>query len=261
MALSTWWSCAVTKPAAAQARQWYAHVAGISPLWFRLTFPWALTSAWLGEGGWGDLVLPFLVSPVFTALYAMGYIVLRRRPPVRLHYLKWIDTGVLASAAVGTWAVTGSPVACLGLFVSAWLHSWHHEASPRGPGEGEIPQAPPLVRPVTGPVTAGYRSYDLSHTGVDIGVPEGTPVCAPADGVVVQAGPLEHWGYAVTVDHGCGWSTFFAHLSGVAVRRGERVAAGTCLSWSGSSGVSTGPHVHLELRYNGAAVDPAVLVK
>ncbi len=261
MASSMWLSSATTKHIANLARHWFAHVAGILPLWFRLSLPWALIEAWFSGAGWAHKLLPFLVSPLSAGLYAAGYIALRTRPPIPLRLLKRTDTALLACAAVGAGLVTHSPVAAAGLFALAWLDNWHHQAPESHPNEGMIPPAPPFQAPVVGPATAGYRSYDISHTGIDIGVPEGTPVLAPADGVVVQAGPLGQWGYAVTVEHEQGWSTFFAHLAEVAVHRNMRVTAGCLVARSGSSGISTGPHVHVELRYQGLPVNPAVLIR
>jgi murein DD-endopeptidase MepM/ murein hydrolase activator NlpD len=77
---------------------------------------------------------------------------------------------------------------------------------------------------------------------------------------VLHAGPLEQWGYAVVIDLGDGWSCLTAHLEGVAVRKGTTLQGGDLLGWSGTSGISTGPHVHLELRYAGEPVDPSPMV-
>lgn len=271
MASSTWCWSAGRSPARL-IREWYGHTAGIVPLWIRLGLPWALIAAWLSrEGPNFAWLLPLLAAPVSASLYAGVYMAARRIWRIPLHHLKLTDTLLLAGAIIG-YTLAASPMAtsavrpllylpAAGLFVGAWLHSWHHEAPPVSPGEGRLPAAPLfLVRPASGPVTAGYRSYDRSHTGLDLGLPVGTPVRAPAHGQVVHAGPLEHWGFAVILDHGDGWSTLYAHLERVAVRRGASLEPGATLGWSGTTGISTGPHLHLELRYGGAPVDPAPLL-
>jgi hypothetical protein len=260
--------CAGTRKAYQLARQWYGHTAGILLIWTRLGVPLGLAAGWLSGGGWG---LPLLVGPLAAGCYAAGYIALRASgsvPP--LQRLKLVDSLLLclafgsAGAAVGAVAPPalrvwlGLPV--LGLLVAAWLLNWQHEGRPERPGEGGLPAAPRFRAPVTGPVSAGYRSYDRSHTGVDFAVPVGTRVGAPADGRVVHAGPLGQWGYAAEVDHGEGWSTFYAHLERPLVRAGDGVAAGAVIALTGTSGISTGPHLHLELRYRGVPVDPAPLL-
>jgi murein DD-endopeptidase MepM/ murein hydrolase activator NlpD len=94
------------------------------------------------------------------------------------------------------------------------------------------------------------------HGGVDIAAPTGTPVLAAQDGVVVRAGWIGAYGYVVFVDHEGGAQTRYAHLSAMAVTPGARVAQGELLGWVGSTGASTGPHLHFELRFAGRAVDP-----
>jgi murein DD-endopeptidase MepM/ murein hydrolase activator NlpD len=96
------------------------------------------------------------------------------------------------------------------------------------------------------------------HTGVDYPAPRGTPVAAPASGTVTYAGWLAGgWGRVVTIAAGSGVRTMLAHLSRVNVVVGQRVAVGEEVGAVGSTGNSTGPHLHLEVRLRGAAVDPA----
>lgn len=262
MGSSTWSSSDATRNIRSLARQWFGHTAGILPVWARLSAPFALGAAWLS-----GRVGPLLVAPAAAALYALTYVALRQvGARVPLHRLRRVDTMLLAVAAAGGGAIGawlgGRPswVVAAALLAVTWYHNWWHEGMPAGSGGGALPPAPRFIAPVTGPVSAGYRSYDRSHTGVDLAVPVGTPVVAPAPGTVAHAGPLEQWGYAVLVDHGDGWSTLFAHLDRTAVRRGARVEAGALLAWSGTSGISTGPHVHMELRHRGRPVDPAPLL-
>ncbi|MCX7739648.1 MAG: M23 family metallopeptidase [Meiothermus sp.] len=106
------------------------------------------------------------------------------------------------------------------------------------------------------------RSYDQGrtftyHEGLDYGVPEGTPVYAPAPGVVGLAERLPVRGGAVVLDHGSGVCSGFWHLSRIVVTPGQRVRAGDLLGYSGNTGLSSGPHLHFELRVGGVPTDPA----
>jgi murein DD-endopeptidase MepM/ murein hydrolase activator NlpD len=101
--------------------------------------------------------------------------------------------------------------------------------------------------------TTGGSEY---HTGVDFGVPLGTEIKAAADGVVVQAGTNGGYGNSVTIDHGGGMETLYGHLSKVLVSAGQKVKQGDVIGLSGSTGKSTGPHLHFEIRKNGQPVDP-----
>lgn len=119
------------------------------------------------------------------------------------------------------------------------------------------PSASGLAWPVSGPVTSGFGPrWGRMHEGIDIAVPSGTPVHAAASGTVVHAGWLGGYGNLVVVDHGNGIATAYAHNTGYAVAVGQQVAQGQVLAYSGSTGNSSGPHVHFEVRLNGAAVDP-----
>ncbi|HYF93927.1 MAG TPA: M23 family metallopeptidase [Symbiobacteriaceae bacterium] len=256
MASSTSSSCGGHRSRFSLARQWYGHFAGFSFQWTRLGAPWAVLAAFLGGV---PLVAALAVAPVGAALYALSYVLLRLWVRVPLSRLKLVDTALLVLVPLLAAALLGGPfMPALGLAGAAWYINWWHGGSRVVPGAGELPEPPTFtVQPVRGRITAGYREYDLTHNGVDIGAPVGTPVVAPAAGFVLHAGPLEHWGYAVYLDHGGGWSTLFAHLERPAVRRGASVRVGEAVGWSGTSGISTGPHVHVELRYRGMAVDPA----
>lgn len=119
--------------------------------------------------------------------------------------------------------------------------------------------------PTDGPVTSPFGLRTLGsrldlHSGVDLGVRTGTPVHAMADGTVLLAGARSGYGLAVVLDHGRGWTSMYGHLSRVRVRQGEPVRAGDLLGDSGNTGVSTGPHLHFEVRRYGRAVDPVPLL-
>lgn len=118
--------------------------------------------------------------------------------------------------------------------------------------------------PVAGVLTSrfGWRRFPLDpskkqfHKGVDIGAPKGTPVRSAGAGVVVSAGRDEGHGKSVRVRHRDGVETSYSHLSAIVVRPGDRLQRGELLGRVGSTGVSTGPHLHFGVFVNGEAVDP-----
>jgi murein DD-endopeptidase MepM/ murein hydrolase activator NlpD len=121
--------------------------------------------------------------------------------------------------------------------------------------------ARPSVWPVRGPINSdfGYRYMSRSreyHKGLDIGVPVGTPIVAPADGKVVAVGYESGYGLMVVIEHRHGVSTAYAHLKAAAVEPGEDIARGSRIAFSGMSGRTTGSHLHYEVRVNGQPVDP-----
>ncbi len=125
------------------------------------------------------------------------------------------------------------------------------------------PVAHPLAWPVVGPITQPFGVPELGvgapHTGADIGAPVGTPVLAAAPGVVSFAGgdPSTGYGYYAIVDHGGGVSTLYGHLAlPPLLHAGQFLPQGGLIGLSGSTGFSTGPHLHFEVRLNGTPVDP-----
>ncbi len=119
------------------------------------------------------------------------------------------------------------------------------------------PSAAGFIWPVHGVVTSGYGwRWGRMHEGIDIAVGSGTPVVSAAAGTVIVAGWLGGYGNLVVVDHGNGIATAYGHNSTVTVGTGQYVAQGQLIAYSGNTGNSTGPHVHFEVRINGAAVDP-----
>ena len=102
------------------------------------------------------------------------------------------------------------------------------------------------------PILGGYRL----HAGIDLGTTHGQPVYASKGGVVITAGPWGGYGNAVVINHGSGVSSLYAHLSQVTVRPGDLVDGLAQVGNIGSTGLSTGPHLHFEIRLNGVAVDP-----
>ena len=115
--------------------------------------------------------------------------------------------------------------------------------------------------PLRGVITSGfgYRS-DGFHEAIDIGVNTGTTVRAAQRGKVVYAGWANSYGYLVEIDHGHGYQTRYAHNSKLLVHVGQTVAKGEAISRSGSTGNSTGPHLHFEVRLNGKVQNPLSLL-
>lgn len=114
-----------------------------------------------------------------------------------------------------------------------------------------------LIWPVQGPVTSGYgMRWGRLHEGIDIACATGTPIQAAASGTVIHSGWLGGYGNLVVVDHGNGLATAYAHNSSLLVAVGQSVAQGETVSLCGSTGNSSGPHLHFEVRVNGVAVDP-----
>jgi murein DD-endopeptidase MepM/ murein hydrolase activator NlpD len=115
----------------------------------------------------------------------------------------------------------------------------------------------PLGWPLLARVGDGYGvRAPRFHAGVDLPAPAGTGVIASAAGTVTWAAPRGSWGNLVTVDHGHGVRTMYAHLSTISVKVGQWISGGTVLGRVGSTGDATGPHLHFEVRVRGAAIDP-----
>lgn len=117
--------------------------------------------------------------------------------------------------------------------------------------------------PCSGPITSpfGYRIHpifgtQIFHSGIDIGVPEGTPIHAADSGTVIEADWLGGYGNAVIIDHGNGLQTVYGHNSSLAVSAGQAVSKGQVIAYAGQTGYATGPHCHFEVRVNGSPVDP-----
>ncbi len=120
----------------------------------------------------------------------------------------------------------------------------------RWPGEGGVISSPYGGR--MAPVGGGYDW----HPGIDIAVDFGTPVYAAAAGTVEEAGWNGGYGRYVRLDHGNGYETAYGHMSGIAVTSGEAVRKGDVIGFVGSSGYSTGPHIHFEVLVDGQYIDP-----
>ncbi len=109
--------------------------------------------------------------------------------------------------------------------------------------------------------TYGYRSDPINgsksfHQGLDIAAPKGTAVYAASDGVVIFSGYKNSYGNVVMIDHGGGIVTVYAHNSSLVAKTGQTVKRGSVISKVGSTGYSTGNHLHFEVRKNGATINP-----
>ncbi|TNE53921.1 MAG: M23 family metallopeptidase [Sphingomonadales bacterium] len=128
-------------------------------------------------------------------------------------------------------------------------------------GDGE--QANGLIAPVPGRTTSGFGmrrhpilGYRRMHSGLDFSARYGTPIVAVTDGRITSAGRAGGCGIAVRIDHGSGVSTRYCHMSRMAVNRGQQVRRGQVIGYVGSTGLSTGAHLHYEMYRGGRAVDP-----
>lgn len=125
-------------------------------------------------------------------------------------------------------------------------------------------EAKPSIWPARGRITSryGYRRSPFSgkrefHQGIDIAAPRGTPIVATGAGVVTFAGWRTGYGRVVIIDHGYGYRTLYGHNDSIKVKVGQRVSKGQVIAYMGSSGRSTGTHVHYEVHVNGSPTNPA----
>lgn len=138
--------------------------------------------------------------------------------------------------------------------------AWRQAVSrglPQPAVDGRLPANWPARGPISSPF--GWRQFRGKanhHSGIDIGLPYGSPVAATGDGTVVGSGWQPGYGWCVLVQHGQGYATLYAHLSSTLAAVGDVVEPGTAVGLSGSSGNSTGPHLHYEVWHHGSALDP-----
>ena len=124
--------------------------------------------------------------------------------------------------------------------------------------------ATPSIMPTQGWLSSAFsamREHPIlhlarPHEGIDISAPMGSPIEAPAAGVVIDTGWETGYGNTVTINHGFGIVTKFAHASKILVKKGERVSRGERIALVGNTGLATGPHLHYEVHVNGRPVDP-----
>lgn len=121
----------------------------------------------------------------------------------------------------------------------------------------------PSIWPCKGWYSRGYgmkydpfTGYKRMHWGMDLANPRGTQIVAPADGKVIKVGKQGGMGKTVVIDHGYGFKTLYGHLSKSNVKKGQRVERGDVIALMGSTGYSTGPHLHYEVSRNGKRINP-----
>jgi murein DD-endopeptidase MepM/ murein hydrolase activator NlpD len=131
-----------------------------------------------------------------------------------------------------------------------------------GPGAiapGPIRGGGKFIWPVNGPITSPFcerRAWEACHPGIDIGVPSGTPIRAAGTGVVAIAGWVSGYGNYTCINHGGGFSTCYGHQSRIEVSVGQHVTQGQIIGLTGCTGLCFGPHLHFEVRINGAVTNP-----
>lgn len=125
----------------------------------------------------------------------------------------------------------------------------------------------PISSPVSGTITSGFgmRNHPIlggrrAHKGLDIAAPTGTEIFAPGRGTVVFSGRKNGYGNTVIVDHGYGYTTLYGHCSKLLVEEGATVSRGDVIALVGSTGRSTGPHLHYEVRINGEHMNPGAFI-
>ena len=130
-------------------------------------------------------------------------------------------------------------------------------------GKRNLLAATPSIRPVKGWITSRFgrrqspfTSRSEFHRGLDIATRAGTPILAPADGLVTYSARKGLMGNMITIDHGYGMVTRYGHIQTLLKKKGQRVKRGETIALVGNTGRSTGPHLHYEVRLNGVAVNP-----
>ncbi len=144
------------------------------------------------------------------------------------------------------------------------LNDNYEEASSLRDKLGITMRTMPAIAPINGTFISGfgYRRSPISgtyqmHTGIDFAAPLGTPIYAAGDGKIIFASYNDHgYGTSVDIDHGNGYESKYAHMMRLSVIEGDEVKRGQILGYTGNSGMSTGPHLHYEIKYNGEKIDP-----
>jgi murein DD-endopeptidase MepM/ murein hydrolase activator NlpD len=170
------------------------------------------------------------------------------------------DLGIAARTSRQRIAVTVTAIDAAGNKVSKRVHvNVPARANPNPPATPTTPATPTggFVWPLSGVLTSPFGPRDgRLHAGLDIAAPTGTPAGAAAGGIVSFAATQSGYGNIVIVEHPGGTSTAYAHLSKISVVVGQIVSAGQQVGLVGTTGHSSGPHLHFEIRENGHAVDP-----
>ncbi|MBD3372644.1 MAG: peptidoglycan DD-metalloendopeptidase family protein [Candidatus Coatesbacteria bacterium] len=141
------------------------------------------------------------------------------------------------------------------------------ETIERARREADIRDRTPSIKPVVGHIISfiGNRIHPITglihfHRGIDISAAYGTPIMAPADGTVVFAGTRGGYGTTCFIDHGYGYQTRYGHCSRLNVKEGDEVQRGQVIAHIGSTGMSTGPHLHYEVLVEGSVTNPLAYI-
>ena len=208
-----------------------------------------------GRRGWAMIpISPLAVPETRPLTLTIGSTSIAVAVPVEAGIFDRYDIPASASEPILSQAdkVNAEAVRLAGLFAEVSPLDWTPRSRFVGPFDGDYPRTAPFGSRRT----YGGGTAVSAHSGEDFSAPPGTPVLVPAAGLVVLAEPLFVRGNAVVIDHGRGVYTGYWHLSALNVKVGDRVAPGQVLGEVGSTGLSTGAHLHWEMRVNGAAVDP-----
>jgi murein DD-endopeptidase MepM/ murein hydrolase activator NlpD len=180
--------------------------------------------------------------------------------------------GLVTATAGGAFAQMPIALAAAAPLDEAGRWAWHADAQTRLLARVAVwapriePAGTGFVRPIAGVLSSPFGWRDISvagnrfHGGIDLVAATGTAVVVSRGGVVTFAGWAGAYGYAVFVDHEAGWQSRYGHLSRIDVRVGDRLRQGAVLGGVGSTGASTGPHLHFEIRHEGRALDPLAFV-
>ena len=145
---------------------------------------------------------------------------------------------------------------------ASWVKPTENSTPEKPQVKGSVPSLYPVEMQYArkssgyGPRRAPVKGASTYHKGVDIAAPIGTPIYVAGDGVVTRAGWANGYGKVVYVDHGNGIETRYAHMSGFATEAGTPVRKGDLIGYVGSTGRSSGPHLHYEVRIDGVAQNP-----
>ena len=167
-------------------------------------------------------------------------------------------------AGVGKHTVHALIVVCLIAVLSGTgcARHRHHVPPPLPDSRGSVAECVPAIWPVAHPalrISSEFgesRSGGRRHKGIDMAVPQGTPVMATASGTAIFSGRQGAYGNIIVINHGGGYETAYAHLHKRLTNAGNRIRRGQTIGLVGATGNATGPHLHYEVRRNGVAVNP-----